>query len=671
MKIKFILAIALLSTASLFAQKVQVAKADDKYDKFAYIDAIEIYERVANKGYESADVFQKLGNAYYFNAELEKAEKWYGKLMGLGQSVKPEYYFRYSQCLKAFGEYSKANEMLEKFNELNKDDTRGQKYEAKKSYLEIIEANSGRYTVENAGAINSKYSDYGSAIINEELVFATARDTGGIFNRKHKWTNQSFTNLYQSKVDGDGNLTKAEKFSKSIDSKFHESTPVFTKDGQTMYFTRNNYTDGKERKSDERIILLKLYKATLVDGKWTNEVELPFNSNEYSVAHPALSTDDKTLYFASDMPGTLGASDLFKVSIDGDSYGEPENLGVVFNTEARETFPFMSDENELYFASDGQLGLGGLDIFVSKMEDDGTFKEIHNVGAPVNGKTDDFALLIDTKSKYGFFTSNREGGQGYDDIYKFKENIPLAYTCDQTLAIFVLDQKTRDSIPNAHVSLLDENREVIEQIFADENGRYIFDKTKVVCDKDYIVLVTGTNGYSSNEKLVHTGNITGETYVEIPLDKNSNKIFPGSNIPGSKTSGLSALSVGSDVLKDAFGIEIIYFDLDKSYIRNDAAAQLALLVEVMNDYPAMIIDVQSHTDCRQTYDYNMALSERRAKSTIAWLVKKGIAKYRLTGRGYGESRLVNDCGCEPTNDSPCSEEQHQQNRRSNFIIVKM
>jgi outer membrane protein OmpA-like peptidoglycan-associated protein/tetratricopeptide (TPR) repeat protein len=653
MKIRIIIVLALISTASLFGQKVQVAKADKQYDKFAYIDAIEIYERVADKGYESPDVFKKLGNAYYFNAELDKASKWYGKLMDLGQEIEPEYYFRYSQTLKSIGEYTKANEMLEKFNQSKGGDSRAQKYEAKKNYLEIIEENSGRHSVENAGAINSKYSDYGSAFFGEQLVFASARDTGGIFKRKHKWTNQSFTNLYQSKVGSDGNLQEADKFSKATNSKFHESTPVFTKDGQTMYFTRNNYVDGKKGKSGEKVMLLKILKATLVDDKWENVVELPFNSNEYSVAHPALSPDDKTLYFASDMPGTLGASDLYKVAINGDSYGEPENLGPVFNTEARETFPFMSDENELYFASDGQLGLGGLDIFVSKMEEDGTFKEIHNVGAPVNGKNDDFALLIDTQTKFGFFTSNRDGGQGYDDIYKFKENIPLPYKCEQTLEIAVVDQETAEVIPNAQITLMDENMQAIEQVFADENGKHTFNKDKIECDKDYTVRVTGINGYSSNEKPVHTAEKTGETFVEIPLEKNRKQI-----------------TTGTDLAK-TFGIEMIYFDLDKSNIRKDAAAKLAIIVEVMIDNPNIKIDVRSHTDCRQTYDYNIALSDRRAKSTINWLVKKGIAKNRLTGRGYGESKLVNDCGCEPTNDSTCTEEEHQKNRRSEFIIVEM
>lgn len=649
MKIRFIIAVALISTASLFGQKVQVTKADKKYDKFAYIDAIEIYERVANKGYESPDIYKKLGNAYYFNAELDKAAQWYGKLMDLNQEVEPEYYFRYSQSLKSLGEYTKANEMLAKFNQSKADDSRGQKYEATKNYLEIIEENSGRYSVENAGAINSKYSDYGAAFFGEELIFASARDTGGIFNRKHKWTNQSFTNLYQSKINGDGNLEEAEKFSKSTNSKFHESTPVFTKDGKTMYFTRNNYVDGKKGRSGEKVMLLKILKATFIDDKWQNVVELPFNSNEYSTAHPALSPDDKTLYFASDMPGTLGMSDLYKVSINGDSYGEPENLGPVFNTEARETFPFMSDENELYFASDGQLGLGGLDIFVSKMEEDGTFKEIHNVGAPVNGKDDDFALLIDTQTKYGFFTSNREGGQGYDDIYKFKENIPLQYKCEQTLAIVVLDKETREPIANAQITLMDENMQTIEQVYADENGAYTFEKDKINCDTDYTIRVTGTKGYSSNEKTVHTENKTGETFAEILLEKNTKQI-----------------GIGTDLAK-TFGIENIYFDLDKSNIRKDAAAQLALLVEVMNDYPTMKIDVRSHTDSRQTHEYNERLSDRRAKSTVAWLVKKGIAKNRLTGKGYGETQLVNQCA----DGVECSEEQHQQNRRSEFIITEM
>ena len=651
MKTIILIVVLLISTFSVLGQKVIVKKADNKYDKFEYINAIEIYESVANKGFVSADVYQKLGNAYYFNAELDKAAGWYTKLMDLGQTVEPEYYFRYSQSLKSLGEYKKANKMLDKFYELNGEDSRGKKYEANKNYLQVIQENSGRYVVENAGSINSKYSDYGSAINGEYLIFTSARDTGGVSSRKHKWTNQSFTNLYQSKVSSSGNLEKPERFSKAINSKFHESTPIFTKDGQTMYFTRNNYTNGKAGKDSERIILLKLYKATLEDGKWTNEVELPFNSNEYSVAHPALSPDDKILYFASDMPGTLGLSDIFKVDVlGGDSYGTPVNLGKTINTEGRETFPFVTDENDLYFASDGQLSLGGLDIFLISLEEDSkASKEVLNVGAPVNSKNDDFGFLIDTATKVGFFTSNRDGGKGNDDIYKFKEQIPPITKCEQTLEGVATDEDTALVIPNAQVTLLDLEENITEQKYADENGRYSFD---VECDTEYIVRVTGPDGYSSAEKFVKTSRSSGTTSVEIPVKKTKTKIE-------------------KDVdLATIFGIQDILFDLDKSNIKPDAAAKLAIVLEVMNQYPNMTIDVRSHTDCRQTYDYNMALSDRRAKATVAWLVRKGIVKDRLTGRGYGESQLLNDCGCEPTNDSSCSEEEHQKNRRSEFKIVQ-
>ena len=226
-----------------------------------------------------------------------------------------------------------------------------------------IKANSGRYTIEDAG-INSKYSDYGSAMSGNKLVFTSARDTGNFSQKKHKWTNQYFTNMYSSEVAADGSLAAPVKFAKNVNSKFHEATPVFTKDGKTMYFTRNNFNNGKKGKNASRITLLKIYKATLIDNQWQKAEPVSFSNDNYSTAHPTLSPDEKTMYFASDMPGTHGQSDLWKVSISADgTFGTPENLGSPINTEGKETFPVLTDENELYFASDGHPGLGGLDIF--------------------------------------------------------------------------------------------------------------------------------------------------------------------------------------------------------------------------------------------------------------------------------------------------------------------
>jgi tetratricopeptide (TPR) repeat protein len=417
MKNKIILFITVLTAiTSSYAQEGAIKKAEKQYDKFAYIDATKTYERIAEKGYKSADMFQKLGNAYYFNADLAKAAKWYGELFAMNTEVSPEYYYRYSQALKSIGEYQKADQMMATFNQKVTDDSRGKLFTEKKNYLEVIKANSGRYTIEDAG-INSAFSDYGSSFSGNKLVFTSARDTGSFSQKKHKWTNQNFTNMYAAESGTDGALGTPEKFAKNVNSKFHEATPVFTKDGKTMYFTRNNFNNGKIGKDASKVTLLKLYKATLVENQWVNATELPFNSDNYSTAHPMLSPDEKTLYFASDMTGTHGQSDLWKVKINDDgSFGTPENLGDTINTEGKETFPFVTDENELYYATDGQPGLGGLDIFMSRLNADGTLTAPINIGAPANSPQDDFAYLIDTKTRKGFLSSNRDGGKGFDDI---------------------------------------------------------------------------------------------------------------------------------------------------------------------------------------------------------------------------------------------------------------
>lgn len=646
MKNKAILFISFLSAITFqgLAQNAGIKKADKQYAKYAYIDATQTYERVANKGYKSADMFQKLGNAYYFNADLTKAAKWYGELFAMNTEVEPEYYFRYAQSLKAVGDYKKADEMMLLFNQKSSEDLRGKIFKDKQYYMDEIKANSGRYKIEDAG-INSKYSDYGSAFSGNMLVFASSRDTGSFAQKKHKWTNQYFTGLYAAEQSSDGALGMADKYAKQINSKFHESTPVFSKDGKTMYFTRNNYNNGTKGKDANRITLLKIYKATMKDGVWQNVTELPFNSDSYSVAHPMLSPDEKTLYFASDMPGTKGQSDLWKVSINGDdSYGTPVNLGPGINTEGKETFPLVTDENELYFASDGHPGLGGLDIFMARMNADGTFQEPMNIGAPANSPQDDFAYLIDTKTRKGFLSSNREGGMGYDDIYKFLETRKLV--CEQNLSGLVTDLETGEILPNTKVTLFDEKFNKLKEVVSDDKGFYDFGS--VECGKVYYVRAEKEK-YQTKEQRITISKQTGKTDLPIQLEKT-----------------VKPVTVGDDLAK-AFGIKIIYFDLDKWNIRPDAALELEKILDVMKQYPEMKIDVRSHTDSRQTHKYNEKLSDRRAKSTIAWLVKNGVDANRLTGKGYGETQLVNRCA----DGVKCSEEEHQANRRSEFIITAL
>jgi len=642
------LVVACIASVSMHSQKLKEAKGDKEYDKFAYVDAIKTYERIYAKGYKSQDMLEKLGDSYYFKADLDNAAKWYGELFAFSQEVAPEYYYRYAQSLKAIKDYKKADEMMAKFNQKSGNELRAKLASAQKNYLDQIKKNSGRYTIENAG-INSEYSDYGSSFYNNKIIFTSARDTGSFGKRKHSWTGESFTNLYSADMGDQGALSNPVRFSSNLNSRFHESTPAFTKDGKTVYFTRNNFLDGKKGKDGRKSTLLKMYKATLEGDKWTNITELPFNSNEYSVAHPALSADDKTLYFASNMPGTLGQSDLYKIEIKSDgSFGTPVNLGNVINTEGRETFPMVTSDGELYFASDGHPGLGGLDVFVAKAQADGSYKEVQNVGEPVNSPKDDFGYLINDQTRLGYFTSNREGGQGGDDIYRFKENKKL--TCEQMLSGVVTDKETGLPIADAKVTLSDASFKMLKEVTTDKEGK--FDFGLVECESKYYIKTEKTE-YNTVETPTMTAKETGKTFVPIELEKS-----------------VKPLKSGDDI-RTAFGIKIIYFDLDKSFIRPDAAVELAKILDVMEQNPTMEIDVRSHTDCRQTAKYNMALSDRRAKSTMAWLVEKGIAKSRLTGRGYGESQLVNDCGCEPTNESNCTEEQHQANRRSEFIITKL
>lgn len=647
MKRKILLSgILLLQVAGMLAQEVKMANANKKYDAFAYVDAIKTYEKVAEKGYESEELFQRLGNAYYFQGDLTDAAKWYESLFKISKEPAAEYYFRYAQSLKGIGNYKKADEEMELFYKKNGTDSRAQLFERQKDYLSVIKENSGRYTVENSG-INSKYSDYGPAFFGDQLVFATSRESDKVYALKHKWTNQAFSNLYASKITEDKTLSEPEKINKDVNSKYNESTPVFTADGQTMYFTRNNFNNGKKGKDDEKSILLKLYRATLENGKWTSVTELPFNSDQFSCAHPALSPDEKTLYFASNMPGGMGESDLYTVEIRANgTFGTPVNLGKTINTESRETFPFVSKNNELYFASDGHPGLGGLDIFATLIEGNG-FKKVINVGTPVNSQYDDFAFIIDAKDRKGFFSSNRiEDNLGYDDIYKFTEIKPLPKECEQFLAGVLTDLVTKTPIAGGKVVLRDSNFNVVQEQITDASGR--FDFGKVNCLSVYYVRGEQQE-YNTVEKKAEIPKETGKTEIEIELEK---KVKP--------------LKLGDD-LRVILNIDIIYFDLDKWNIRPDAAVELAKVLETLKEHPTIHIDVRSHTDSRSSHKYNATLSGRRAKSTAEWLVKNGIAANRITSKGYGETKLLNGC----SDGVKCSEEEHQRNRRSEFIITKM
>lgn len=639
---KILLSVFCLFTLIGNAQQNRELKADRNYEDFAYIDAIAIYTRLANKGYKSENMLRKLGNAYYFSANYPEAAKWYEQLLEMNPIAEPEIYFRYSNALKSVGETEKANQYMKKFNELNKTDSRAVKFINNPDYLKDIEHQKDKYSIGNVN-FNSSYSDFGVAFWQNNLVFGSNRLERLAHRKESSWDGQPLSALFYS------DNTKIKAF-KRLTSKFNISTPVFTKDGNTVYFTQNNIVDNRRAYSKDHSTLLKIYKAEFINEKWANIEELPFNSNDYSCAHPALSEDEKTLYFASDMPGTLGDSDIFKVAIlENGTFGKPENLGKQINTEGKESFPFLSIDNELYFSSNGHLGLGGLDIFKFTLVDD--VLTVVNVGERVNSAFDDFAVYINDDNKTGYFSSNRPGGLGADDIYAitdiYRAPKPIPYT--QSFSGIVSDRLTNLSISNVKITILDANFNPLTETYTNSDGSY--QTLPIAGEPGGIIYIKAENeDYITDEKRVILPENIGETKVSIKLDKRIIEVGRG------------------DDLAKVFEIEnVIYFDYDKANIRQDAAVELAKVYEVLSEYPKMKLDIRSYTDSRGSNEYNQKLSDQRAKGTIDWLVKEGINKNRLTGKGYGETKLVNDC----TDGVECTEEQHQKNRRSEFIITDL
>ena len=638
----FIVTFGLFQTG--FSQERRLERANKKYNEYSFSPAIDIYKRVLDKGYESADLLKRLGNSYYFNSKYEEAAPIYKELIekyGENDSIiSPDFYFRYAQTLKTLGSYEEANKMMAKFSELA--DNSRIRNTIDEDYLAKIEENSGRYTIENF-PYNSKLSDFAPTFYEDGLIFSSDRDTGNLARYRHTWNSKDFLDLYQVSTNGDDNTVS--KLPGDINTRLHESTSAVTKDGTIMYFTRNNFLDGKRYEDAQGTTRLKIYQATLVDGEWVDIIELPFNSDSYSVAHPVLSPDEKQLYFVSDMPGTYGVSDIWKVQIVGDgTFGTPVNLGSSINTEARETFPFITSKDVLYFSSDGHPGLGGLDVFATKIAFDEYDQPIVNVGKEVNSKYDDFAFIINDETKKGYFSSNRvEGSKGEDDIYGFTENEPLQLDCLQEVTGTVRDRISNELLVGATVKIIDEGNNEVASAITDSKGEYVL---ALDCSKGNFVRAS-MEGYVPSEEFLPSS-YGKPRIVDFYLERD---VITG--------------GFGDDLAK-LLQLSTIYFDLNKYDIRPDAEIEIQKVIVAMEKYPSLKIKVNAHTDSRGNDAYNLWLSQKRAESTVDYMVSKGISRNRLDGEGFGEKLLLNECD----DGISCSKEKHQLNRRSEFIILE-
>ena len=521
-----------------FAQNSETKKADRFFAQRAFMDATDAYENVNNKNQE---VLQNLGDSYFYTNQMQNASEVYKNLfLKFGEAVAPEYKFRFAHASMAAGNFKEADKYFSEFY--------GTEYDFEKFRRELDTTVSHVFT-SNQVMNNAASADFGISFYGDDKVtFASTRNAE---RPLYLWNKKPTLDLYTATTDDEGQLTDILIFPGDINTDSHESSATFSKDGMTMYFDRTN--EKRVKVGDDKIAHISLYRAKMVDGKWSNIEALPFSSDSYSVEHPSLSADGTKLYFASDMPGTNGSFDIYVVDVNEDgSFGTPQNLGAGVNTGNREQFPFISEEGILYFSSDGHKGFGNLDIYKSE----GDFSETKNLGATINSGFDDFAYVVKEGEDKGWYASNR---RGTDNLYNFLRD-------DYTPPVVEIEERE-------------------------------------------------TNTETGRQQLKDVGNI--------------------------------------------------YFDFDKSTIKKESEVTLDKVVTIMKKYPTLNIEVGSHADARGTDSYNMALSERRAASTLEYLVNHGIERDRLTSKGYGESMPLNDC----TKPTGCTNEQYAKNRRSEFTIM--
>ena len=627
-KIYTILLLIAVSTTIVSAQNSKTKKADNLYDRLAYTDAAQAYQKVLKKGTTDVYVFERLANCYYFINDTKKAEMYY-KRVAKSKDANPEAIYNYAQTLKANGKFSDYNTWMKNFAKLSPNDTRVKEFMKNPNYIPKIMDDMARYTATNMEDINSEYADFGGIVYGKDFYFASGRNTS---RKTYQWNEEPYLEIYKATNVG-GTMKNAELLNGDVNTKYHESNAVISADGKRMYFDRNDYFEGDYDKSANGINQINLYYAENIDGKgWSGVVSAPFNNNEYSTGHPALSQDGKTLYFVSDMPGGKGGSDIYMVAINSDgSLGTPERLGDNINTEGKELFPYIDSNGTLYFSSNGHMGIGGLDVFYAEAQGDG-FDVVNNLGKGVNSSADDFAYKYDPTSQSGYVSSNREGGMGSDDIYMVEA---VEIPCEVTIAVLVINENTNAAVAGARVDLYDTMGNRLSTKTSNVDGMVSF---KAACDQAHEV-----------------------QGVLADFESNASKVAPANDQKVSATIALKPIE--EIIVEDQIVLNPILFDLDKSNIKAQAAFELDKVVAVMNKYPEMVIAVGAHTDSRATDAYNLRLSEARAQSTVQYIISKGISGKRISGKGYGESQPKVSCG------DNCSEAEHQLNRRSEFTIV--
>lgn len=609
---------------TISAQNKSTAAADKLFARFEYVDAAKEYLRLVENDKGDTYVYKQLAESYYNVFNTKEAAKWYAKATETSTNQDAETYYRYAQMLKADGKYEEANKQMQKFAAAAPSDSRAIAFKQNPNYVPKLLDKTKLFNV-NPSDISSDKSDFGAVLYDNAVYFTSARNGA---RKTYGWTDEPYLDIYRADYDSDGKVTNATPVG-DLNSRWHDGPITISADGKTAYFSSESFKEKesqKDKKANAKISQVYLFKTTKTGDKWGNIEEVSFNDKTYSNSNPSLSRDGKTLYFTSNRPGSIGGTDIWKVAINDDgTYGEPQNLGIKVNTEGNESFPFIADDNKtLYFASAGKQGLGGLDVYKTDLSNGG---DASNLGAPVNTEKDDFAFTFNAVKNAGFLSSNRNGN---DDIFA------VSPICGVDVLVVVTNSKTGAILTNASVSILDDKKNVIATEMSNAKGEVTY---RVECDKPYVVQAS-KDGFEGNTFAVNK-----------------------SKGPTAKVD--AALSPIEDIIKTTeVVLNPIFFEYDKSNITREGAFELDKLVQVMQTNSNMVIIAKAHTDNRGTEKYNERLSDRRAKSTRQYVISKGIDPSRISAKGMGELEPKVDCG------KDCTEEQHAQNRRSEFLIVK-
>jgi peptidoglycan-associated lipoprotein len=605
-----------------YGQSSKLKKADKLFLNRSYVKAAELYEEVAN----TAESLINLGDCYYYNGFMTKASNTYLKASQKSEdTLSNEVNFKFAHALYGMKQVQMADSIMSLIQD---------KPVNTFNFMERL-SDGVPYTYSvNQIKTGGLYGDFGMNFFGEAVIFSSTRNNT---SKTYKWNDKPYLDLFTAELTDDGQLSNIEPLDDSINSKTHESNAVLTKDGQTLYFSRTN--NKRYEVDNQKIATVKLYKSVLTNGTWSEPEELPFCSNEYSTQHPALDESGERLYFSSDMPGGYGSFDLYYVDLSDESIGDPVNLGNKINTQHREQFPYYSDNDVLYFSSDGHQGLGGLDIFMAE-KDSLSWDTALNLGPTLNSNADDFSFVVDIKNNKGFMSSNKSG-EDFMYVFTRKDNL-------RTFIVegSVLDKNTKEILPNTMITLFDQFNKAVDSFKVGTDGRYLF-KTKpnsrYMLEGYRPLYIPSTVEFDTDD----SGRI--ELNIELELESYDD----AEDIIIEKEDGYVYIE-----------LENIYFDLDKWDIKPRAASTLNILVDLMKKYPRMEVQLGAHTDSRSTIEYNLRLSENRANAALDYIISNGIEASRLVAIGYGKSQLLVDCG------DNCTENEHAINRRCEFIITK-